>query len=185
MTNKQKNKIEENDIINEMETELEDLEDIENNLDIDNEDDAWDSNSSQEDEKCKDILARTMADFENFKKRVDRDREDMIFFLKQDIFKKILPRLDDIQRIIKNTPEEIKIHTIYEWITSIESKFKKDLESMWVKEIESIWKEVDPNIHDVMTTVPWKEANVIFDEFEKWYIIWDKVLRPAKVVVWA
>jgi molecular chaperone GrpE (heat shock protein) len=50
-----------------------------------------------------------MADFENFKKRVERDKQDMIFFLKSDIFKKILPRIDDLERIITNTPEEMKI----------------------------------------------------------------------------
>jgi molecular chaperone GrpE (heat shock protein) len=42
----------------------------------------------------------------NFKMRVDRDREDMIYFLKADIFKKILPKIDDMRRIIKNTPPE-------------------------------------------------------------------------------
>jgi molecular chaperone GrpE len=69
---------------------------------------------SAEDEKCKDILARTMADFDNFKKRTERDRTDMIFFLKQDIFKKILPRLDDLDRIIKNTPNELKSNALFE-----------------------------------------------------------------------
>ncbi|MDF1682618.1 MAG: nucleotide exchange factor GrpE [Patescibacteria group bacterium] len=59
-------------------------------------------------------LAKVMADFDNFKKRVDRDKTDMIFFLKQDIFKKILPRLDDLDRIIKNTPEELKENALFE-----------------------------------------------------------------------
>jgi molecular chaperone GrpE (heat shock protein) len=53
-------------------------------------------------------LARNQADYLNFKKRVDRDREDMIYFIKVDIFKKILPRLDDLNRIIKNSPEDFK-----------------------------------------------------------------------------
>ncbi|MDP2395730.1 MAG: nucleotide exchange factor GrpE [bacterium] len=64
---------------------------------------------SQSDSKCKEMLARTMADYENFKKRVERDKMDMIFFLKSDIFKKILPRLDDLERILKNTPDDMKI----------------------------------------------------------------------------
>jgi len=59
-------------------------------------------------QKLKDLLSRTQADFDNFKKRTERDKEDMIFFLKSDIFKKILPRLDDIERIIKNTPEDMQ-----------------------------------------------------------------------------
>jgi molecular chaperone GrpE len=64
-----------------------------------------DEEYKQEDEKCRDVLARTMADFDNFKKRTERDKQDMIFFLKSDLFKKILPRIDDLERIIKNTPE--------------------------------------------------------------------------------
>jgi len=58
--------------------------------------------------KLKELLARTQADYQNFKMRSERDREDMIFFLKYDIFKKILPRVDDLERMIKNTPEEQK-----------------------------------------------------------------------------
>jgi molecular chaperone GrpE len=55
-----------------------------------------------------------MADFDNFKKRTERDRDDMIFFLKQDIFKKILPRLDDLERIIKNTPKDLQDNPLFE-----------------------------------------------------------------------
>jgi molecular chaperone GrpE len=58
--------------------------------------------------KLKEAFTRQQADFNNFKKRVDRDRDDMIFFLKSDILKKILPRIDDLQRIISQTPDEQK-----------------------------------------------------------------------------
>ena len=72
----------------------------------------------QEDEsqiaKLKDMLARSAADLENFKKRTERDKADMIFFLKLDIFKKILPRIDDLERIIKNTPEDMQAGAMYE-----------------------------------------------------------------------
>jgi len=55
-----------------------------------------------------------MADFDNFKKRTERDKTEMIFFLKQDIFKKILPRLDDLDRMIKNTPEDLMNNALFE-----------------------------------------------------------------------
>jgi molecular chaperone GrpE len=71
-----------------------------------------------------------MADFENFKKRTERDRDDMIFFLKQDIFKKILPRLDDLERIIKNTPKELQNNPLFEGVISMESKLVADLNKM-------------------------------------------------------
>jgi len=107
-------------------------------------------------ERLKDMLARSSADFENFKKRTERDKADTIFFLKSDIFAKILPRLDDLDRMIKNTPEEMR--------------------SWAVQSFESVWSPVDPDKHEVMTQVPWEEG-IIMDEFETWYTLWDRVLR--------
>ena len=184
MTKDQKDKIEEQDLMEEMQEEIEEIENEEWEIDEERLDEE-NMVKSREDETCKDILAKTMADFENFKKRTERDRQDMIFFLKWDIFKKILPRLDDLERIIKNTPEDMQTWTLFEGIISIENKLKKDLDNLWVKTFNSIWEEVNPDKHDVMTTVPWKTEWIIFDEFEKWYTLCDKILRHAKVVVWA
>lgn len=133
--------------------------------------------------KLKDAFARQQADYDNFKKRVERDREDMMFFLKSDILKNLLPRLDDMQRIILATPESDRNWAIYEWIVSIEKKLSADLEKMWVKSFVSKWEKVDPDKHEVMAQVPGEEW-VIIDEFEKGYMIGDRVLRVAKVVVW-
>jgi len=183
MTNEEleKNKIEEDDILEQMEEEIGEVENEEWEID----ESKIEESLSPEDEKCKDVLARTMADFDNFKKRTERDRIDMIFFLKQDIFKKILPRLDDLDRIIKNTPIELQNNALFEWVISMQSKLIEDLAKMWVKPFESKWEKVNPDMHDVMTTVPWQKEWIIFDEFEKWYNLNDRVLRHAKVVVWA
>lgn len=142
-------------------------------------------NNNDEISALKEMLARNQADYQNFKHRVERDREDMIYFLKLDIFKKILPRIDDLERIIKNTPEDQKSNSLYEWIVILHKNLVKDLEKMWVKSFDSLWKEVNPDMHEVMTQVPSETPWVIIDEFEKWYMIGDKVLRVAKVVVWS
>lgn len=177
---KDKNKLEDQDILDEMQEEIDELENEDWEIEEEKiEESKW---TNLEAEKLKDTLLRVQADFENFKKRSERDRQDMIFFLKSDIFKKILPRLDDLERIIKNTPEDMQSWALYEWIISLEKSFKKDLNSMWVSVFESIWQEADPHKHDVMTQIPWKE-NVIVDEFEKWYELEWRVLRHAKVVV--
>ncbi len=187
MTTDDRNKQEEQDIIEEMEDELEEIENEEGEIDEEKLEESIHPTEEQnpEEEKCRDVLARTMADFENFKKRTERDKQDMIFFLKQDIFKKILPRVDDLERIIQNTPEDLQNWALFEWLLSLEKKLKKDLDWMWVKVFNSKWEEVDPDKHDVMTTVPWQKEWIIFDEFEKGYKLEDKVLRHAKVVVWA
>lgn len=189
MTSEEKNKVHEQDIIDEMQEELEEIETSEWDVIEEKVEEALNPETqeelSTEEEWYKDKLLRTMADYENFKKRVERDKQDMIFFLKSDIFKKILPRLDDLERIIKNTPLEMQNWVLFEWILSLETKFKKDIDSMWVKSFESKWSQVDPDKHDVMTTVPWQKEGIVFDEFEKWYMLGDRVLRHAKVVVWA
>ena len=185
MTNEEKNKIEENDILEEMQDEIEEIENEDWTINEDKLEDNSSEEVSPEDEKCKDVLARTMADFDNFKKRTERDKQDMIFFLKQDILKKILPRLDDLDRMVNSTPEELKWNVLFEWVLWMQTKLVSDLEKMWVTAFESKWSEVDPDKHDVMTTVPWQKEWIIFDEFEKGYMLGDKVLRHAKVVVWA
>lgn len=133
--------------------------------------------------KLKDMLARSAADLENFKKRTERDKADMVFFLKLDIFKKILPRIDDLERIIKNTPEDMQSWAVYEWVVTLQKTFLKDLDKLWVQSFESVWHELDPDKHEVMTQVPWDDGKIV-DEFEKGYMLWDRVLRVAKVVVW-
>jgi molecular chaperone GrpE len=116
MTQEERNKIEEEDIIEEMKQEVEEIENEDGEVDEEKVEEALhpEEEITPEDEKCRDVLARTMADFDNFKKRTERDKTDMIFFLKQDIFKKILPRLDDLDRIIKNTPDELQANALFE-----------------------------------------------------------------------
>lgn len=183
---KKKHDIEKEDILEQMEEEIENVEN--ENWTIDEDKVCEEVNSeevSEEDEKCKDILLKTQADFANFKARTERDKADMVFFLKQDILKKILPAIDDLDRIIKSTLEENKDTPIYEGVIALHKKLSSDLEKMWVKTFDSMWKEVDPDKHEVMTTVPWQKEGIIFDEFEKGYMLDDRVLRYAKVVVWA
>jgi len=108
-----------------------------------------------------------------------------MFFLKSDILGKILPRIDDLERMLKNTPEDMRSGALYEWILALEKSLKKDLSDLGVKAFESLGQPVDPNKHEVMTQVPSEQIGLIVDEFEKWYMLWDRVLRVAKVVVWS
>ena len=178
MSNKDKNTIEEDDILENIEEEIEKMEKDEES------EKPSEASQSPEVDKTKDILTKTLADFDNYKKRVERDKKDMIFFLKSDILKKILPRVDDLERIIKNTPKDFQENIVFEWVVSLHKKLLQDLESLWVVPFDSIWKQVDPEFHDVMTVAPGWESGIIFDEFEKWYLLEWKVLRHAKVIVW-
>jgi len=179
MTKEEKNNLEENEILEEMQEEVQAIENEEWMIDDDKLEEA------QWMEGWQDTLARITADFQNYKQRVERDKKDMIFFLKSDILKKVLPRIDDLDRILLNTPEDQQKWALFDGIISIKDKLISDLDKMWIKAFESKWEEVDPNKHDVMTTVPGQKTWIIFDEFEKGYMLDDKILRHAKVVVWA
>ncbi|RAL57514.1 nucleotide exchange factor GrpE [Candidatus Gracilibacteria bacterium GN02-872] len=181
MSDKDKDSILEDDIIDQMESELDQIDETEKL----EEQEKKESEKQNSEDKTKEILAKTLADFDNYKKRVERDKKDMIFFLKADILKNILPRIDDIERIIKNTPDDLKRNGLFEGILSLEKKLLTDLEKLGVKPFNSIGETVNPDLHDVMTTVPGKETGIIFDEFEKGYLLEGKVLRHAKVIVGA
>ncbi|NVP17354.1 nucleotide exchange factor GrpE [Candidatus Gracilibacteria bacterium] len=181
MTKEKKNNIEEKELEQEAQEEISQIENEFGEIDEAKLEEA----QNPEEFKCRDMLAKVSADFDNYKKRVERDKLDMIFFLKNDILKKILPRVDDLDRIIKNTTEDLKNNALYEGVVSIQSKLLSDLEKMGVRPFDSIGQSVDPNKHDVMTAVPGKETGIIFDEFEKGFMLEDKVLRHAKVIVGA
>lgn len=180
---KDKDFLEEEEIEEQVEQEVEEIED--NSWEIDEDKLEEELNPEPEDESCMDKLLKTQADFQNFKSRTQREKSEMIFFLKQDILKKVLPVLDDLERIINSTLDENKNTPIYEWVVALYKKVSSDLEKMWVKAFDSLWKESNPDRHEVMTTLPGKKEGVICDEFEKWYELDGKVLRHAKVVVWA
>ena len=180
--NDSKENIKQEDLEHEVEELVEELTDEDWEINEEQVDDiAWDNEVA----RLKDALARQQADYDNFKKRTSRDKEEMVFFLKSKIISPVLKRVDDIERIITNTPEENQNWAIYEWILALEKALKKDLSDQWVKEFSSLGDEVDPHKHDVMTQVPGQEPWIVFDEFEKWYMLDEKVLRVAKVVVWS
>ncbi len=132
--------------------------------------------------KLKDMLARSQADLENFKKRTERDRADTIYFAKSSTFQKILPRVDDLERILENTPDEMRSGTLYEWVSSLYTTLQKDLQGLWVTPFDALGTPLNPDMHEVMTQAPGEEG-IVVNVFEKWYMLWDRVLRVAKVVV--
>lgn len=182
--NDRKEKIEETEIMDELEQEIEDLKNAEWEIDEELVNEAQGEENPQV-EQLKEALLKSQADYENFKRRTSRDKDEMVFFIKSKIINPILKRVDDIERMIKNTPEEQQASAQFEAIVALDKGLKKDLTDMWVKAFVSLWEEIDPNKHDVMTQVPGKAEWIICDEFETGYMLDDKVLRVAKVVVGA
>lgn len=160
----------------------EDLEKLEETEQILEEDLKNVSNIEQELSILKESLARSQADYQNLVRRVDRDRAEMWEFLTSSIVSKFLPAIDNLERIISSTPEDMQWNPLFEWVKSIHAWLIKNLDLMWVKAFESIGQEVDANLHYVMSQMPGEEW-IIIQEFEKWYKLGDKVVRHAKVIV--
>ncbi|MCX8147078.1 MAG: nucleotide exchange factor GrpE [Candidatus Woesearchaeota archaeon] len=128
-----------------------------------------------------DTLKRLQAEFENYKKRIEKEKAEFCMYAKADIIKKLLPIVDTFEIALKNKENKedfVKgMEIIYAELVSL-------LEKEGVKPIEALGKKIDPYYHEVlMTEKSDKEEGTIVEEFQKGYMLYDKVLRHSKVKV--
>lgn len=132
----------------------------------------------------KDQLLRTVAEFENYKKRTAREKADLILNGGSRTVTAILPVLDDFERALADKSEDPE--AIKEGNKMIFNKFTKALESLGVKQIETKDKDFDTDYHEAVAMVPGlgddKKGKVI-DCLQTGYVMNDKVIRHAKVAV--
>ena len=129
-----------------------------------------------------DRIKRLMAEFENFKKRSDKERLGMYNSVMGDVVMKLLPVLDNLEKAVA---AESKDEQYKNGIEMVEKQFQDVLKANGVKEIESIGKPFDPSLHEAVSLVEdnnlWPK--IIKEEYRKGYTIGDKVLRHSLVVV--
>ncbi len=134
--------------------------------------------------KLKDQLLRTIAEFENFKKRTIKEKTDLILNGGQKTVAAILPVMDDIERALADKSEDPA--AIREGVKMIFNKFEKSLESLGVKKIDAVGQDFDTDYHEAIAMVPGmgddKKGKVI-DCVQTGYTMNDKVIRHAKVAV--
>lgn len=126
-------------------------------------------------------LARSQADYQNLLMRVERDKKDLGSYLAGKLLLPLLTHIDNLERAIK-LKEWVEGDTFVEGMRSVYNGLVKYLESNDVRPFESIGQEVNPERHDVMTQMGGPVWHVV-SEFEKGYLIGEKILRHAKVVV--
>lgn len=138
----------------------------------------WQAKASE----YKDKWLRTAADFDNYIKRQQRDRQKQDIELRIRIIRKILPLLDDLERALKFAPKELADDDWMKGVTLIMRKFKSVLDEFDVKEIESVGKPFDPAYHEAVMTEPsdLPEGTVI-EELAKGYTLEDQLVRAAAV----
>lgn len=141
------------------------------------------SETSQK-EKIKELtetLQRLQAEFENYKKRIDKEKGEFVKYSKHEVIAKILPILDSFELAIKNAKNN---PNFLKGVELIFSQLYSTLESEGLRPIEALGKKFDPYKHEVlMQEASDKEEDVVLEELQKGYMLNDKVLRHSKVKV--
>ncbi len=125
---------------------------------------------------------RAQADFINYKRRTEQERLEFNNFANASLIINILPVLDDMERALEAVPPKYKKHDWVEGVRLVERKFKTTLEGQGVKPINALGEEFDPNYHEALRQGKGEEG-IILEEIQKGYMLHDKLLRPARVVV--
>ncbi len=128
---------------------------------------------------------RTAADFANYRRRTEQDREQMLGLANEILLSKLLTIADDFDRAIANMPPELRGESWVEGIAAIDRKLRLLLDSEGLTPIEAVGKPFDPHEHEAVvqeetTSVP---EGTVTSELQRGYRIRDRVLRPAMVAV--
>lgn len=137
-------------------------------------------------EELKDRYLRTVAEFENFKRRTQKEKTELIFNGSEKTVSAILPILDDMERAAANANKTDDIHALEEGWELIFKKLLKTLEGLGVKKIETQDKAFDVDFHEAVAMVPNVEDNKkgkVIDCVQTGYTLNEKVIRHAKVAV--
>ena len=136
-------------------------------------------------EELTDRLTRQMAEFDNFRKRTDREKSQMYEVGAKDVIDKILPVVDNFERGLGAVTEEEKEDPFVKGMEQIYKQLMTRLEGIGVKPIEAVGNEFDPDFHNAGMHVEDEEVgeNIIVEEFQKGYMYRDSVVRHSIVKV--
>ncbi|MGL5435025.1 MAG: nucleotide exchange factor GrpE [Lachnospiraceae bacterium] len=178
----QKNKTEETNVSQE---HLEEVDTEQETVPTDEtEETPGDSKDAQIDD-LKDRLSRQMAEFDNFRKRTEKEKSAMYEIGARDFIEKILPVLDNFERGLTSMPEDAKGSAFAEGIEMIYKQFVKTLEDTGVEAIEALGQQFDPNLHNAVLHVEDDSfaENEITQEMQKGYKYRGTVIRHSMVQV--
>ena len=132
-----------------------------------------------------DQLRRQMAEFDNYRKRTDREKEQMFSNGEANVIEKILPVVDNFERGFDTVQDEDKDDAFVKGMQKIYSQLQKELTDLGVKPIDCVGKPFDPSFHNAVQQVEddTKESGTVAVELQKGYMYHDKVIRHSMVAV--
>ncbi|MFC1480777.1 nucleotide exchange factor GrpE [Candidatus Neomarinimicrobiota bacterium] len=141
----------------------------------------------ESDEKLEYKLLRLRAEYDNYRKRTSREKDELLVYAGSHFIVKMFPIIDDLTRTYEHGMEGKKGATdpVLDGLKMVLDKFRKTLKEEGVEEIESVGKEFDPNLHDALMSRESEDhpAGIVLEQFESGYIYHDRVLKHAKVIV--
>ena len=136
--------------------------------------------------EANDKYTRLFAEFDNYKKRTAKERIELIQTAGQGIISKLLPVLDDLDRALAAMATAQDVESVKTGVDLVSSKFRKLLEQEGLKEMDVLGKPFDADFQEAITAIPApsdEQKNTVIDVVEKGYLLNDKVVRFAKVVI--
>jgi molecular chaperone GrpE len=136
--------------------------------------------------ETRDQLLRKAADFDNFRKRMNQDKQSAIEYANQSLLLDIIPVIDDFERAIQAGESSIDFKSFFDGVKMIEKQLTTQLESKWgLKRYISAGQPFDPNLHEAfsMEKSPEITEAVVQEDFIKGYTLKERVIRAAKVKV--
>lgn len=139
--------------------------------------------ANQKIQELTDTAKRALADLQNYRKRIEEERAGFVQFANLGLILELLPILDNFQRAFAAVPDEIKKTDWFRGALQIEQQLVGVMKKQGVTEMpSSVGQKLDPTRHEALMTGPGEKETVI-EEFEKGYMVGNKVIRPAKVKV--
>ena len=132
-----------------------------------------------------DKFLRVYAEFENYKKRMEREKSDFLKYANEELIKELLPVIDNLDRAVGQARQNAEAQSLVEGVEMILRQIKEVMEKHGVKELQSLGEPFDPNVHEAMMheIADEHDENTVIDELQKGYIFKDRLIRPALVKV--
>lgn len=135
--------------------------------------------------EMKEKYLRLYAEFENYRKRTNKERQNLIKSAASELMEELLPILDDFDRTKENIDQAEEVKPIQEGVDLVYHKFYSTLQRKGLKPMETKGEKFDPETMEAVTHIPAgdEQSGLVVDEVERGYLLNDKIIRYAKVVV--
>ncbi len=132
-----------------------------------------------------DMYIRCKAEMENFKKRVQKEKQDLIKYSNESLIKELLSVVDNLEKALEGSKEKHSLDILQEGIELTLKGFKDILKKAGIECVEAVGKPFDPNFHEAVSIITDDSAehNTVQEELQKGYMLNGRLIRPAMVVV--